>query len=250
MDMNAFVSATEAAQILGRFNPYRNWSWFLALNRFGKTSDCPVVPFLYDSSSIVYRISDLVHLLKTYVVPLMTEHNICEAIDRIVRNVDNDLDELLAELAGEKDLPCEIEEAGEAELSDSLASDCDLSVCMDEEFLLGFFEEMNNIRSDRVVCAHNLAVLSSAIELLLESDGNESSQLASEAVAFCSRLKEEAYQSADRVNDLSNMLYQMASTVFVPDELLAERTDSAAGIETRTDACSKASCHAHAKEGV
>lgn len=250
MDMNAFVSATEAAQIIEHFNPYRNWTWFLALNRFGKTSDCPVVPFRFDSGSVTYRIADLVDLLKTYVVPLTAEHDICAAIDGAVRKLDHELDDLLAELGGENELSSEIAEVGKTEPSFFLESDCDLSVCMDEAFLLGFFEEMNSIRNDQVVCAENLTVLAGAIEVLKVDGGSESNPLPEETIAFCRRLITDAYGCADRVNELNNMLYQMASTVFVPDELLAERTDSAEGIETRTDACSKASCHAHAGEGV
>lgn len=237
MDMNAHVTASEAAKILNRFNPDRNWSWFLALNRFGKTSDCSVVPYQYGDSIILYRMKDIVELLKTYVVKLMPEHDVCAAIENLGSKSDIELSELLTELAGDDFVDADVVD------SDVLhKSDGDSSVCMDEEILLGFFEAMNNIRIKHEVCAENLTVLSGAVEAFIGTVSKEPLPDSKEIAVFCRRLISESYRSAAEVDDLSNMLYQIASGAVNPNALLADKGGVSTGDVASEIECDKKAC--------
>lgn len=213
MDKEAIVSGADAAAIISRFNPYRNWAWFLTLNRLGKTAGCAPVPFLFDGDGVSYRLGDIVAFIKDHVSPLDDELRICDAIDRLGGKEEQELERLLYLMAGSH------ESASPSASGQQPSPDADKlgdGALVNEELMEDFLEALNTIRQTQEECAQNFVALAYAFEAIADAEGEKYPDISS-MVSFSRTAIKHAQRNTDNIDQLTDAVGRMLERAISPE---------------------------------
>ena len=207
-----FVTAASAVGALNHYCYRSDWGWYLALNRLGKTANCPCINFTVDQTSVLYRVEDLAAFIHSEIAPHMSMEHIVATIQnnnwddpRFNRHYDAELDSLLAKIGSDDKSPATGEEG-----SQSLGVGDDAILNMNEDFLMDYLCLLDRIGAEQNVCSSNLVVMASLFEAIVQQQGTEKFPQHDEFSTFFQSAVQHAKNNVRRINRVSQLLESKA----------------------------------------